>query len=138
MKLKHIPGLATWHIVTDRGVLIEQHANQTLAEARFEKLNQNAQKTIDVSQTQIVDAIKATLSDAEENPKESISEDLPETTDAEMNPETESDVLDQSAGQLVRLIKNGAFDDELSELLAREEQGAARKTVIAALEARQE
>lgn len=135
MKLKHIPGLATWHIVTDRGVLIEQHANQTLAEARFEKLNQNAQKTIDVSQTQIVDAIEATLSDAEAQPEESAGQDIPEMADAEREA---ADVLDQSAGKLLRLIRNGAFDDELSELLAREEQGAARKTVIAALESRQE
>ena len=135
MKLKHIPGLATWHIVTDRGVLVEQHANAELAQRRFEHLNQAAQKTIEVSQTQIVDAIDAAISDAEEHPEEATGEDIPEMADAERESD---DVLDQSAGQLVRQIKNGAFDNELLDLLAREEQGAARKTVLTALEARQE
>tara|TARA_R110000824_G_scaffold78962_7_gene199077 strand:- start:426 stop:833 length:408 start_codon:yes stop_codon:yes gene_type:complete len=133
MKLKQVHGLSCWHIVTDRGVLVEQHANKELAHRRFEKLNQNAERTIEVSQTQIVDAIKDRMSNAEENP-EPASEETPEIIEPDQQAE---DVLDQSAGHLVREIKNGAFDSDLVDLLAREEQGAARKTVIAAIEGRQ-
>ena len=153
MHLIHIPNLQCWHIVDDRGAKIEQHARESLARRRFAILNRGEKQMIAVS----VEAIQEKMSGTEETPEENATgaqethhcaeegmshTDTPE--EQQESPESAQeaqesagdDLLDERAGDLVRQIRSGMYDHLLVDLLQREEIGAARKTVLNALEER--